>query len=166
MAFTQTDRAWLKSMQAGALSGLNPTFVTNAVQAISDSHSRQYPWALWNAGPATAATALAETPLFTTQRQGKVRSATLVPAGNTAADGGSGNYALLTLAYRTAAGGGLTTVATWSTQTSAQGALSNLVSAAMALAASANLQVLSGVCRTWSSRSRLWPHKSRRRATI
>ena len=112
-----TDRANRKSQEVGAFNSAG-TSTANAIATIANVHSRPYVWSKF--GAENSSNNVAETTMFTVLRAGLVRSMKLCV--NTTVAANATNGFVVTVAKRTA-GGAAVPVATFNTDTAAQGAL-------------------------------------------
>lgn len=109
-----TDRVLIKTAQAGQFNSV----AVNAADAVNAMHSRVYQ--CHKSGTENAATNVAETGLAVIERKAQLKTVKYVTGTNVAHN--ATDYVLVTIKKRTA-GGAATTVATWNTHTSAQGAI-------------------------------------------
>lgn len=146
---TTTDRSWAKEQAAGTISGLSPTYVVNPVTVVSDMESRTRD--VVKTGSENAATNAAETPAFVVARKSQLKNAYLVPLANVA--NSNTDFTVITLSKRTAAGGSQTTVATWNSSTTGQGAAGTsvaLASQAFAVVPNADAVIAAGSVVTYT----------------
>lgn len=91
----------------------------------------------WGIADAAAATTAAETAIFREKLHGVVTNVEFIPTGNIAAD--ATNIATLVIAKRNGAGGGASTVASYSTLNTSNGALTAFTTAQFTLATAAGV---------------------------
>jgi hypothetical protein len=120
-----TDREILKNQQLGALV---TTDASSPRTAIEDTHrhSRDF----MKTGTENAATNVASTLMFTVKRKSKTRAVNYLTGTNVASN--ASNYVVITVQKQTA-GASATTVATYNTAPSAQGAITTNIPAAFSV---------------------------------
>jgi hypothetical protein len=137
-----TDRTLYKQMQAGAANSV--VSANNAVAAIAAVHSRVL--SAYKHGTENAATNVAEVGLAWSPRKAVVNYVKYLTGTNVAND--STDYAVITVAKRTA-GGAATTVATYNTHTSAQGAITQWAPAAFSVVSNSDATLAAGDALTY-----------------
>lgn len=136
MSSVITDRRRLKDVEASQLASNETQMNGTAKAVVSLAHTRTYVARVTDGG--TAGTAVAETPIARTNVQGILRNAEFVSPVAVAAD--PANYVTFTLSKRTA-GGAAVTIATLSTQSTAQGAVTAFAPLSFVLAATSAIQL-------------------------
>ncbi len=130
-----TDRAIIKERQVGQAQAYG--LASSATDGIAAVHTRSRD--CLKVGTENAATAVAETVMFTVNRKSQFKTAKLLT--NSGITANATHYLHLTVQKRTA-GAASVLIASWNTHTSAQGAITALVPASLSVVANSDSTTL------------------------